>query len=68
MRILTSHTRIQMTVMTLARESPKSSNLRLSGVFSDIWDEMDLWISPMAVLAPVWVAMALALPLTMVVP
>ena len=57
-----------MTVMTLASMSPKSSNLRLRGVFSFIWDAMDLWISPMAVLWPVKTTTAWAFPFTTVVP
>lgn len=40
-------------MITLASMSPKSSNLRLSGVFSEIWVEMDLCMSPMAVFWPV---------------
>lgn len=68
LRTLTTQTRMQMTVITLARRFPKSSTFCLRGVFSLIWDEMDVWMSPMAVEDPVAVTMARAEPLTMVVP
>lgn len=54
--------------LTLASMSPKSSSFCLRGVFSAIWVEIDLWMSPMAVRAPVRVTTAWAVPLATVVP
>lgn len=69
-RMLTSQTRRQMTEMTLASMSPKSSSFFFRGVFSVIWEaiEMEEWMSPMAVLEPMATTTARAVPLTTVVP
>ena len=66
--MLTSQTRTQITVMTFASISPKSSSLRFNGVFSLICEVIDLWISPIAVFSPVNTTTAVPLPLTTVVP
>mmetsp|Transcript_35412 Transcript_35412/g.67770 ORF Transcript_35412/g.67770 Transcript_35412/m.67770 type:complete len:279 (-) Transcript_35412:170-1006(-) len=50
--MFTTHTKTQITAMTLARKVPNSSSFFFSGVISsEVW-VMAVWILPMAVLTP----------------
>jgi hypothetical protein len=68
--MFTNQTSRQITEMTFASESPKSSNFLFNGVFSSSSSVADilLWIAPIAVLLPVRTTKAIAAPLTTVVP
>lgn len=66
--ILMSQTRIQITMITFAKTSPKSFNFCFNGVGSEICDVILVWISPIAVAFPVKATTALAWPTVTVVP